>query len=113
MISSEVAYDALCIWEYLIENRNREGISYAFEQLGTCALRSWALHCLAPACEEAWALAEADYDGPFDWEFVSDWIDANVDWYDTSQIFNLTFIPKQKPDFFHLGAEAEAECVSK
>lgn len=105
-IDKEIAYTALCVWEAILEIRDRPDVSEAFEAAGTNAIRSWAL-VLAAHLEEDWKKVEHEYDECFDWEYVPDWIYHNVDWSDQVQIFNLLFTPKPKPDYFHLGAEAE------
>ena len=109
---NDITFAAMCLWEEVLTIRSREDVADAFDEWGTNAVREWVARTLAPACQEDWDALDWSFDEPFDWGFVPRWIDEHVDWTDHSQIGNLMFVPKApKPDFFHLGAEAE--CASK
>ncbi|MBM6577142.1 hypothetical protein KCP91_12235 [Microvirga sp. SRT01] len=70
---------AACIWEALLEHRSNPPLAAAFERLGTSELRLIAMGW-TDAVDAAWKVAEDDYQGPFDWGFVTDWIAENIDW---------------------------------
>lgn len=82
---------AACLWEAVLEMRDTRHaadqiaasraatIRAAFGRIGTSAIRLTVLGW-TDTVDAAWAEVRESYDAPFDWEFVPDWIAANVDW---------------------------------
>jgi hypothetical protein len=80
---AEVAHDACCIWEWILERRlgrddETPWLTALFEAHGSCAIR-YALHSIVPKLEAAWqALGDERYDRVFDWEFVPEWCENHL-----------------------------------
>jgi hypothetical protein len=70
---------AMCIWEAVLEIRDRPDVKRAFEALGTNEVRHMAMGWV-DACERDWQLVQEDYELSYDWDFVPAWIEKNVDW---------------------------------
>lgn len=70
---------AACLWEAVLERRDDPLIHSAFERLGTSSIRLTVLNWVQ-LVDAAWAKARDTHDAPFDWEFVPQWISANIDW---------------------------------
>ena len=86
---------AACLWEAVLDLQNASGaaatlaeqIQATREAIGTAALRFTVIGW-SDAVDAAWQIADTDptcpgggqYGGAFDWEFIPEWIVANVDW---------------------------------
>lgn len=71
---------AACLWECVLDRRNDSPqINDAFNRMGTSALRLTVLRW-TELVDAAWEKVKDEYDQPFDWEFVPDWISENIDW---------------------------------
>lgn len=80
---AEVAHDACCIWEWILEKRQDRDdenpwLTALFDGHGSCAIR-YALHAVVPKLEAAWlSLGEDRYNRVFDWEFVPEWCERHL-----------------------------------
>jgi hypothetical protein len=79
MTDNELAEAAMCMWEYVIENRDKPHIQAAIEAEGAGALRNNIL-ARAEDCHKAWLLVADNYPFCFDWDFVPEWMEANMNW---------------------------------
>ena len=74
---------AMCIWEYVIENKERY-FEILFKEHGTKEARTrmrWLT--LIRACEKIWNKLndhQRELLEPFDWEFIPKFIEICVDW---------------------------------
>lgn len=93
----DIAYAAMCMWEEVLTMRERPDVTATFEGLGTCTVRDLILSF----AEKLNADYPEDYEDSFDWEFVPDWMHTNLEWFP----HNIQL--KAKPDYFHLGRDAE------
>lgn len=74
----DAAEAAACLWEEVLENRERPDVRAAFEHRGCADLRATVCGWAEPVHRD-WEQASANgYDDPFDFEFVPAWIKANV-----------------------------------
>jgi hypothetical protein len=107
---------AACLWEAVLELRDSKSLSdtaaaarcadirAAFGRIGTSGTRLTVLGW-TDLVDRAWAQARDHYDAPFDWEFVPDWIIANIDWsaeYPTVRETPLAFDPSPAPPGYDL-----------
>lgn len=87
---------AACVWEAVLDILNgsagekglRKKAQRIRENLGTAELRCLVLRWV-DLIDAEWAKVKEDYDGPFDWEFVPDWIASNIDWTGDRPIYKL------------------------
>ena len=70
---------AACLWEAVLEIKERPVVKAAFELNGTSAVR-WNIISLADQCEADWLKVADTFDGCFDWDFVPKWLDDHFDW---------------------------------
>lgn len=78
---------AAVLWEAVLEILNggaghkglRAQAQRIREELGTGGLRLTVLRWV-DLIDADWAKVKDTYDQPYDWEFVPDWIAANIDW---------------------------------
>jgi hypothetical protein len=71
---------AMCLWEAMLEIRDRPDIVPMFEDHGTAAIRH-AVIALVPDCEAAWEAdrAQGIERVPFDWEHCPHFLNMNLD----------------------------------
>lgn len=83
---------AACLWEAVLGFREQrssdtaiaeraQAIDASFDTIGTSALRLIVIGW-TQAVDMAWRAIADDYPLSFDWDFVPDWIIANIDWSD-------------------------------
>lgn len=85
--TSESLETAACIWEAVLDILNggagQKGLRHEAqrirEAIGTAELRVLVLRWV-DLVDAEWAKVRDTYDGPFDSEFVPDWIARNIDW---------------------------------
>lgn len=78
---------AACLWEEVLALLQRTPptpisslIEAARERMGTSHLRLTVIGW-TDAADEDWTTVKTDlWDRPFDWEWIPEWIAANVDW---------------------------------
>lgn len=78
---------AACLWEAVLEILNggagqkglRAQAQRIRESMGTAELRSTVLRWV-DLIDAEWAKVGDEFSGPYDWEFVPDWIARNIDW---------------------------------
>ena len=71
---------AICLWEALLEIRDRPDVAARFNALGTVAMRH-AVMTLIADCEREWeALGDdrQDQAAPYDWGWVPDFLERNL-----------------------------------
>ena len=70
---------AICLWEALLEIRDRPDVAARFDEVGTVAMRH-ALMTLIADCEREWEDARArDEDhSPYDWEWCPAFLERNL-----------------------------------
>jgi hypothetical protein len=74
----DAAEAAACLWEEVLENRDRPDVRAAFDNCGSADLRATVCGWAEPVHRD-WEEASANgYDDPFDFEFVPAWIKANA-----------------------------------
>lgn len=69
----------MCLWEAILEIRDRPDVAAAFEQHGTVAMRH-ATMTLITDCERGWQEGEArgDDNSPYDWEWCPAFLERNL-----------------------------------
>ena len=77
-----VCFDAMVIWEHLVQHADGKPWSRLWDDCGTMAMRE---HCidLAYHAELVWrSLSEEDQEAnqPWDWEWIPGWLEMCVDW---------------------------------
>lgn len=96
VFSAESLETAACLWEAVLDLLNggagQKGLRHQAnrirEQMGTSALRVTVLRWVE-LIDAEWAKVKDEYDQPFDWEFVPEWIATNIDWSGSSPIYKL------------------------
>jgi hypothetical protein len=77
---------AQCIWEHVLENRNRDDIDKVFGNIGTIEVRHWLRNLeILTACEKGWnqlSVVEMEAFCPYDWAYVPFFVDNCLDWKD-------------------------------
>lgn len=94
--NAESLETAACIWEAVLEILNggaghkglRVQAQRIRENIGTAELRSVALRW-TELVDAAWEKVKDSYSGPFDWEFVPEWIAQNIDWSGDKPTYKL------------------------
>lgn len=77
---------AACLWENVVRLRGSNdepaGMESAFDAQGTSSIRAIVIGW-ADKVHHDWTEAQRlhAWDDPFDWEFVPQWMELNVDWY--------------------------------
>lgn len=87
---------AACLWEAVLEILNgragQKGLRHQAnrirEQMGTSALRLTVLRWVE-LIDADWAKVKDEYDQPFDWEFVPEWIAQHIDWSGDTPVYKL------------------------
>lgn len=87
---------AACLWEAVLEILNngagqkglRAQAQRIREQMGTSALRLTVLRWV-DLIDADWARVKDDYDKLFDWDFVPEWIAANIDWSGDKPVYKI------------------------
>ncbi|WP_298673142.1 hypothetical protein [uncultured Sphingomonas sp.] len=83
---------AACLWEVVLDLRDRPvtdpdalalatAIDAAFKAVGAAEMRLTVIGWTG-AVDAAWTAVRDNYDRCFDWDFVPEWIVANIDWSD-------------------------------
>lgn len=75
-----------CLWEAILDwssglgaKGQRAHVERAREEMGTSHLRLTVIGW-TDAADEDWAKVKDSFDRPYDWEFIPEWVAANVDW---------------------------------
>lgn len=68
---------AMCLWEALLEIRDRPDVDAMFQRLGTVEMRH-AVISLVEDCERDWEESEHE-DLPYDWEHCPNFLERNLD----------------------------------
>lgn len=77
-MTDNIIETAMCLWEEVLNIRRDPNVTYAFDMVGTSAIRN-QIGTMAEACDADYQAAVATgYDDCFDWEFVPGWIHNNV-----------------------------------
>lgn len=69
----------MCLWEAMLENRDRPDIAAAFDRHGTVSMRH-AVMTLIPDCERQWEEGErrGEDNSPYDWEWCPAFLERNL-----------------------------------
>lgn len=87
---------AACIWEAVLHilhcGGSEKGLRFKVERIreniGTAELRRIALRW-TELVDAAWEKVKETYSGPFDWQFVPEWISENIDWNGDRPIYKI------------------------
>jgi hypothetical protein len=87
---------AACLWEAVLEILNggaghkglRAQAQRIRENMGTSGLRLAVLRW-TELVDADWAKVKDEYDQPFDWEFVPEWIAQNIDWSGETPVYKI------------------------
>lgn len=72
---------ALCAWEWMLENDEKDPLKSLFENMGSAAMRMASIQA-GDICDRVYKHMEAneyEFIGAYDWEFVPDVLDR-IDW---------------------------------
>lgn len=70
---------AMCLWEAILEIRDRPDIAIRFDEVGTVVMRH-AVMTLIPDCEREWHEGEdrGEDNSPYDWEWCPAFLERNL-----------------------------------
>lgn len=74
----DAAEAAACLWEEVLERKEQPDVKAAFEHRGYADLRASVCGWVEQVHHDWQEAAANGYDSPFDFEFVPDWVSANV-----------------------------------
>lgn len=93
----DVAYDAACVWEWALEEKEKAGsaLRVLFDRWGTCEMRE-ALVQSVPHVRVSFERAKAaGYENCFDWEFVPWFMENCVDMRSPKWVYDLQKLPPE------------------
>jgi hypothetical protein len=80
---------AAAIWEAVLDiKESNPEVKATFENIGTSHLRCAAVRW-TELVDAAWERVKDEYEGSWDWEFIPDWLAANIDWSGPNPVYKI------------------------